>query len=110
MKLPGGERAYINLEKLHGYCLNPSHPRGRHKARVFLASLGLSQADAPALREYLARAARTCSAEPAESDEYGDRYILDFECAHGRRHALVRSGWIVLRSEDFPRLTTCFVL
>lgn len=26
--------------KLTGYCLNPEHPRGKHKARVFASALG----------------------------------------------------------------------
>jgi hypothetical protein len=72
--------------------------------------LGLNQADSGVLREYLARAAQTHEAQAAESDEFGDRYIGDFDCVHKGRGAVVRSGWIVLRSEDFPRLTTCFVL
>jgi hypothetical protein len=110
MTVPGSERARIDIQKLHDYCLNPAHPRGRHKARVFMASLGLTQADAGVLREYLAFAVRTHEAQLGESDEFGDRYVVDFECVHEERGAVVRSGWIILHSEDFPRLTTCFVL
>ena len=70
MTLPGSERALIDIGKLHGYCLNLAHPRGRHKARVFVASLGLSQAEAAILREYLAIAAvqtRRNSVNPTSS-------------------------------------------
>jgi hypothetical protein len=109
VRLPGSERAFIDIQKLRDYCLNPAHPRGRHKARVFLASLGLGQADAGVLCDYLASAARTQEAQALESDEFGDRCVVDFECLHAERRASIRSGWIVLRSEDFPRLTTCFV-
>jgi hypothetical protein len=35
MKLPGADVAIVDVEKLTGYCLNPEHPRGKHKARVF---------------------------------------------------------------------------
>lgn len=35
MKLPNGEGAIVELAKLRDYCLSQSHPRGRHKARVF---------------------------------------------------------------------------
>lgn len=59
MRLPGGEHAVVEIKKLRGYCLNPLHPRGRHKARVFSSVLGLT---------------------------------------------IVRTG------EQFPRLTSCFVL
>ena len=55
MKLPGVERAVADIAKLRDYCLNPSHPRGRHKARMFAAVLGLEQADAEFLREELLR-------------------------------------------------------
>ena len=44
MKLPNGERAIVDCRKLDEYCLNPHHPRGRNKARVF-ASVGIGQAD-----------------------------------------------------------------
>ncbi|WP_200235400.1 DUF6883 domain-containing protein [Thiohalocapsa halophila] len=42
MKLPNANQAVVDLEKLRGYCLNPAHPRGRHKARVFAAALGIT--------------------------------------------------------------------
>src|SRR5262249_39406349 len=41
-KLPNGERVRIPMEKLTDYCLNPDHPRGRDKARVFAALLGIT--------------------------------------------------------------------
>ena len=34
MKLPNGDRAVVELAKLTDYCLDPGHPRGRHKARA----------------------------------------------------------------------------
>jgi uncharacterized protein DUF6883 len=42
MKLPGSENAVADIAKLRDYCLNPSHPRGRHKARNFAALAGLT--------------------------------------------------------------------
>ena len=41
MKLPHGEAAIVDPQKLTGYCLNLEHPRGKHKARVF-ATLGFT--------------------------------------------------------------------
>jgi hypothetical protein len=110
MNLPGAEHAIAEVSKLREYCLNPLHPRGRHKARVFAAALGISQAEADFLRDQLIQAARTGAAIAGEADEYGSRYIVDFDCARGARHAIVRSGWIVRAGEGFPRLTTCYVL
>ena len=109
MKLPGGDRAIVDIAKLRDYCLNPSHPRGRHKSRLFASVLGLTQDDAEFLCEQLLRAARESDATATRRDEYGERYQIDFELTRGRR-ATIRSAWIVLRSERIPRLTTCFVL
>ena len=109
MKLPGGDRAIVDIAKLRDYCLNPAHPRGRHKARLFASVLGLTQDDAEFLREQLLRAAREGNATATHRDEFGERYQIDFELTRGRR-ATIRSAWIVLRSERIPRLTTCFVL
>lgn len=38
MKLPNGDRAVVDIVKLTDYCLSTTHPRGRHKARVFAAT------------------------------------------------------------------------
>jgi hypothetical protein len=110
MNLPGGGNAIVDIAKLRDYCLDSRHPRGRHKARVFAATLGLAQSDAEFLRKELLRAAREADAVVGESDEYGDRFTVDFELNRGNLRALVRSAWIVLRGETVPRLTSCFVL
>ena len=110
MRLPNGGRAIVDLRKLTDYCLNPGHLRGRHKARVFAAALGLSAVDAEGLRQVLLASAAAVDAELASSDEWGDRYVLDFHIARGGWDARVRSSWIVRRGEKIPRLTTCFVL
>jgi hypothetical protein len=109
MKLPGGNRAIVDIAKLRDYCLNPAHPRGRHKARLFASLLNLTQEDAEFLREHLLRAAREGNATPTLQDEFGQRYQIDSELTRGR-HAIIRSAWIVLRGERIPKLTTCFVL
>ena len=110
MKLPGGDGAIVDIAKLRNYCLDPQHPRGRHKARVFAATLGLAQTDAEFLRESLLRGVHEADALLGEFDEYGDRFTVDFEVNRGNRRAVVRSAWIVIRGETVPRLTSCFVL
>ncbi len=42
MKMPGGNVAIVSHQKLTGYCLNPEHPRGEHKARVFATAFGFT--------------------------------------------------------------------
>ena len=56
MKLPGGERAMVDIVKRE-YRLNPLHPRGRHRARMFASALNLHQDDAEFLRLRLLEAA-----------------------------------------------------
>ena len=110
MELPGAELAVVDIVKLRDYCLNPSHYKGRHKARVFAAALSLTQSHAEFPREELLRVAREGDAVEGNADGYGRRYILDLELALNGRHAVVRSAWIIRHGERFPRLTSCFVL
>jgi hypothetical protein len=110
VRLPNAERAFVDVAKLRDYSLNPSHPRGRHKARVFLAALGLMAADADDLCAALLAAARTGDATPGDRDEYGERYVLDFFITGPAGQAQVRSAWIIRIGEDFPRLSSCYVL
>ena len=109
-KLPNPENAVVETRKLRDYCLSPEHPRGRHKARVFASALGLTADDSQELRQELRQvllaAALSEEALVAEEDQYGQRYMLDFEMSS----AVVRSGWMVRSGEDFPRFTSCWVL
>lgn len=80
MRLPGGDSAVVDQQKLTAYCLNPEHPRGKHKARVF-ARLGFTAERADDLRAALLAAAATADAQPAASDQFGDRYVVEFAAA-----------------------------
>jgi hypothetical protein len=108
--LPNPEQAVVDPRKLLHYCLNPAHPRGRHKARLFASALGITQKNAEELRVALLRAAFGEEALPAQEDDYGRHYVVDFEMKSSSGKAIVRSSWIVLAGENFPRLTTCYVL
>jgi hypothetical protein len=109
-KLPNPENAVVETRKLRDYCLSPEHPRGRHKARVFASTLGLTVDDSQELRRALLAAALSEEALVAEEDQYGQRYMLDFEMSTEMGSAVVRSGWMVRSGEDFPRFTSCWVL
>lgn len=110
MKLPNGKNAVVDIKKLRDYCLNSVHPRGRHKARVFTSVLGITSENAEQLREFLLEAAAESEAILVEKDQYGQRYVIDYNMAGLAGEASVRSLWIVRFSEDFPRLTSCYVL
>jgi hypothetical protein len=109
MKLPDGERAIVDVRKLREYCLNSQHPRGRNKARVF-ASVGIRDADAEDLRVALLQAARLAEAQLGMVNPYGQRYVVDFDLVRQGRRIRIRSTWIVRTAEDWPRLTSCYVL
>ena len=110
MKVPNANRAIVDIRKLTDYCLNHEHPRGKHKARVFLSALGMITAHAGEFRDALLQAASSEDCVVGPVDEYGARYIVDFSYARGDREAIVRSTWIIKAGEDTPRLTSCFVL
>lgn len=110
MRLPNAGRAEVDPRKLTEYCLSPTHPVGKHKAVVFRSALGVTAEDAETLRGWLLRAAESGEAVPERADEFGERFRLDFEASTAVGAATVRSAWIVRAGEDFPRLTTCYVL
>ena len=110
VKLPNGINAVVDTVKLRDYCLNPGHPEGRHKARVFRAKLGMEREDAAELQAALLAAARDQDADTSEADQYGERYVLDFSLRHVGHEERVRSAWIIRKGENFPRLTGCYVL
>jgi hypothetical protein len=110
MKLPNRDHAVVDIVKLTDYCLSTTHPRGRHKARVFAGSLGLTVDQAELLRDALLEAARSEEATPSDADEFGLRYVVDFTMKGPAGEAGVRSTWIIRVGEDFPRLTSCYVL
>ena len=110
MKLPNCTNAVVDLAKLRDYCLNVGHPEGRHKARVFRATLGMFEGDAEELRSALLVAAQSEGAFEVEADQYGVRYVVDFTLHRQDRDAQLRSAWFIRKGEDFPRLTTCYIL
>lgn len=110
MLLPHGDQAIVEIAKLRDYCLSPLHPRGRHKARVFRAVLGLTADHAELLRAALLAAARTEDATVAEGDAFGQRYVIDVYMQGPQGEATVRSAWIIRTGEHHPRLTSCYVL
>jgi len=110
MKLPNGERADLGT-KLEEYVLNPSHWEGRHKARVFEATLGITLTNQELLRKaILAEAATSEEAKEIGDNGYGIVYVLPFSLTTPHGSARILTAWIILHEEDFPRLITCYIL
>lgn len=114
MLLPNAHRAVVDIEKLTDYCLNPNHPEGKHKARLFSDKLGFTTKDAHRLRNLVLEAILTAEAREQPSTPYGRRFVVDFGIQVSVKYVImaasVRSAWIIRKDEDFPRLTTCFIL
>jgi hypothetical protein len=110
MRLPSAHSAVIDISKLRDYCLNPTHPTGQHKARVFASATGFTQADAEELRRLILDAVSIREAVKGRRDAYGDRYVVDIAVTGPGGDATIRSSWIVRTGEDFARLTSCYVL
>lgn len=108
-KLPNAERSEAPLEKLCDYSLNPLHDEGKHKARVFLAAMGFTQADAEQLRALVLDAAHTRDATPDKLLPHGQMYVLEFPAQGLHGLVTIRTAWIIARGTDFPRLVTCYV-
>ena len=109
-KLPNADLAILEVLKLRDYCLNPLHPEGRHKARVFAAALGIGRGDAEWFRAEML--AVLCSAPVIrhEPSGFGDRYTVDLDIERNGFTAVVRTAWIVRCGEEIPRFVTCFVV
>ncbi|NOS70627.1 MAG: hypothetical protein HOP33_11940 [Verrucomicrobia bacterium] len=110
MKLPNGERAELGT-KLEEYSLNAAHRQGQHKARVFESVLGITVANKEILQRAILDAATHSNEAVAIGDNgFGLTFSLRFSITTPNGSATVLTAWIVRYNEDFPRLTTCFIV
>lgn len=109
-RLPNGNRAILDIRKIEDYCLSASHPRGRHKARVFREALQLERGDAAWLHDALLVSARFDEADEFTADAWGVYWRIDATIRRHGKSAVVRTIWIVRTGEDAPRFVTCWVL
>ncbi len=109
MRLPNSHKAVVEIEKLRDYSLNPNHPVGQHKARVFKAALGITLKDAEWLRELALELALSDDAKRSAASVFGEKYVIDSVVEHEGKSALIRFCWIMELGTDFPRLTSCYV-
>lgn len=117
--LPNYKQAYIAIEKLSEYCLNPFHPVGKDKAMMFKSVLNLTEKDADFLNGEILDGLVRNEAVSGLQDQYGRRFTVDIQ--YGRRftvdikirnldkEAMIRTAWIIKKSENFPRLITCYI-
>ena len=110
MKLPNGDRADLG-PKLEDYSLNPFHGEGRHKARVFASVLGIALVNSDVLERAVKQAASTSGETESRGDNgFGEVFVLRFPLETNTGSATILAARIIRYSEDFPRLTTCYIL
>lgn len=109
MRLPGGESVEIDPRKLVEYALSPTHPVGKHKARLFALKLGVGPSDAPAFIDALRRSAAADDAQRTGGDPWGERFSITFLFGIRGRSAMITAGWIVPADGSPTRLTSVYV-
>ena len=108
--IPNVESAIINPKKLTEYALNPNHPVGGNKAKVFESALGYNQSNADDLMRQIYKKLPSSEAVLGKLDEYGQRYTVDIPITGPNGNTVnVRTGWIIKTGSDIPELTTIFV-
>lgn len=110
VRLPRASEAKIAAEKLRDYALNPEHPTGHDKARVFRSALDIGQDDWEFLRDQILERVPEAPVtavrpNPPWGVEYDVRIPVDGH--NGETHRVI-TGWLVIE-DAAPRLITLYV-
>jgi hypothetical protein len=109
--LANADKAVIDNKKIDGYALNPDHPDGSHKARVFKSALGYDRDNSQGLVDQIRDGVQRQAAVPKEIDEHGTRFGVDIPVTGPTgKSATVRTGWIYDPGSEVPRLTSARVV
>jgi len=109
MKLPNGAQAIIPEGKLEDYCLNPFHPDGKHKAKVFEKALGITQANSIELEKLVLQSAEFGEITKEQENDFGKMYRVEDEVDGINQKEILCTLWIVHNGGDTPYLTSCFI-
>ena len=109
--LPNFERAVVPFEKLYGYVLNPDHPKGRDKARVFKSALGIERRHAAVLAEIITASLPRALAKERRQDKHGRSWTTYHEIIGlSAVTAIVTVGWsFSIEEPDEPKLVSCYI-
>jgi hypothetical protein len=108
MKLPNADCAIIPIEKLIGYCLNPEHPKGKHKAKVFQSVLGITLENADRLYELVRQSAIAGEVVQERSTHFGQEFKVDLTIP-GLGQVQLRTLWIISSESTIPQLVSAFI-
>ncbi len=106
MKLPNGDRAVVEPEKVRNYLLSPTHPVGRFKAAYF-AQFGYSQDSWELLCTELATVAAQGQVLEGKFSRFGNKFEIAATLVgpSGASVSIV-TVWIVRHGEDVPKFVT----
>lgn len=108
--LPNYEKAVIPDEKLTGYALNLNHPTGKHKAIAFQNYLGYNISNKDLLVEQVRKKLKITPAKLRAETKHGQPFevamIID---GVDNKQAKVKTGWIIDKGADIPRLVSIYV-
>ena len=109
IRLPRAQQAAIPTAKLLSYALDPSHERGRHKARVFASALGITAGDWRYLHDQILAKLPEGEIRSTHITPFGIAYevIVMIDGLNGRT-APVITTWMVA-TDAAPRLTSTWV-
>ena len=108
--LPGADKAVVPIEKFTKYALEPKHPRGSDKARVFRSVLGYTKENAEIL---VARIKENVDKYPVVfkgMGNHGAKYeiLMEIEGINGRKGVIV-TAWQIDHDTDYPKLISAYV-
>lgn len=101
--LPRASEAQVREAKLRDYALDPEHPDGRHKARVFRAALGLAREDWEDLRQQILQRVGSCpvtKVAPRPPDAVQYEVVIPIDCPNGESRA--GSPWTAVHPVSPP--------
>ena len=96
------------MQKLIGYCLNPDHPSGKHKARVFASRLGITLENADTLGELIQTAAVEGEVVQQDTTSFGQLFKVDWTVL-GTQQVQLRTIWEITSTNLNPRLVPAFI-
>ena len=105
MRLPSAEAVEIDVRKVRDYLLSPTHPIGRHKARVF-AALGFDDSSVEAFISEIRRIAATGEVTRITETMFGRKYVVIAELNGTVGTVSVQTVWMQARGKLTVRLVT----
>jgi len=96
------------MHKLIDYCLNPEHPSGKHKARVFASVLRITRENADTLRSLIQTAVVEGEVFQQDTTPFGQFFKVDWTVL-GTQKVQLRTIWEITLTNPNPRLVSAFI-